>query len=318
MPGILDASLQVATALITSMSASEKEHEETLTGTLLGSLLASNSLLAMLTAHLNVYPSQCWWGSYSKYRSKETDKTEAGSGADFALLTLLEMGGARLTIFQAKRGELDGETWTFDANRVPQPPKNHAGEQRAAQMVVLVETARRLSALARSGTEVVVSRESAKSEMLEGMSEEMAAKLHGFDWIHYLIYTAEEPKCIALEHMSSAYIKELIGIRKKTPVDLTEENCERFTALVLRGSGTDGRGWLEFKDAATAISALPHLLPLVPVVVGDGTGSHGPALQEDFGLKQLVLDLQSGPLADIVGKITAAPSRSGPRPSIKM
>lgn len=318
MSGILDASLQVATSLIASMSASDEEHEETLTGTLLGSLLASNSLLALFTAHLDIPPSQCWWGSYSKYRSKEMDKTEAGSGADFALLTLLETGGARLTIFQAKRGELDGKTWTFDANRVPQPPKNGDGEQRASQMVVLVETARRLSVLAMGGTEVVVSHESAMSEILEGSSEEMAAKLHGFDWIHYLIYTKEEPKCIALKHMSSAYLKELTGTRNKTPVYLTEEDCERFTALVLRGSGADGRGWLEFKDAATAISALPHLLPLVPVVVGDGTGSHGPALQKVLGLKKLVLNLQSGPLADLLGKITAAPSPSESRPRAKM
>jgi hypothetical protein len=318
MSGILDASLQVATALIASMSASEKEHEETLTGTLLGSLLASNSLLALFTAHLNVSPSQCWWGSYSKYRSKETDKTEAGSGADFALLTLLETGGARLAIFQAKRGELSGKKWTFNANRVPQRPKKPGEKQRDAQMVVLVETARRLSVLAKGGTEVVVSRESAKSEMLQGKSEEMTAKLQGFDWIHYLIYTAEEPKCIALEHMSSAYIKELQGNRKETPVDLTEENCERFTALVLRGSGADGRGWLEFEDATVAISALPHLLPLVPVIVGDGTGKHGPKLRVHTGLKPLTLKLPRGPLADLVKAVFSgpgSPSWKGSRPS---
>lgn len=318
MSGILDASLQVATALIASMSASEKEHEETLTGTLLGSLLASNTLLALFTAHLNVSPSQCWWGSYSKYRSKEKDKTEAGSGADFALLTLLETGGARLAIFQAKRGELNGKEWTFDANRVPQPPKKPGEKQRDAQMVVLVETARRLSVLAKGGTEVVVSRESAKSEMLEGKSEEMTAKLQGFDWIHYLIYTAEEPKCIALEHMSSAYIKELNMDRTKTDVYLTETNCESFAELVLRGSGADGRGWLEFEDATVAISALPHLLPLVPVIVGDGTGEHEPKLKVHAGLNPLTLKLPGGPLPDLVGAMFAepgSPNWKGPRSS---
>jgi hypothetical protein len=222
MAGILEASLQVATTLISAMSASEKEHEETLTGTLLGSLLASNSLFALFTARLDIPPSQCWWGSYSKYRSKEMDNTEAGSGADFALLTLLEAGGARLAIFQAKRGELNAKAWTFDANRVPQPTKNQDGKKRDAQMVVLVQTARRLSALASGGTEVVVSPEGVELELRKGKSEEMAARLQGFDWIHYLIYTAEEPKCIAIEHLSNAYVKELKGKREKTRIDLTD------------------------------------------------------------------------------------------------
>jgi hypothetical protein len=311
MLGILNASLQVATALIASMSASEKEHEETLTGTLLGSLLASNSLLALFTAHLDVSPSQCWWGSYSKYRSKEMDKTEAGSGADFALLTLLETGGARLAIFQAKRGELNGKTWSFDANRVPQPPKDKDAPQRDSQMVVLVQTARRLAALASGGTEVVVSRASVKLEMQEGKSEEVAARMQGFDWIHYLIYTSEEPQCIALEHLSGAYIKELEIDRTKTPVDLTRNNCQLFTDVVLRGGGADGRGWLEFKDVEVAISALPHLLPLVPVIVGDGTGTHGPQLQAHVSLKPLKLGLTKGPLVDLVKSVFAEPNSPG-------
>ena len=318
MTGILGASLQVATALIASMSASEKEHEETLTGTLLGSLLASNSLLALFTAHLDIPRSQCWWGSYSKYRSKEMNETEAGSGADFALLTLLATGGARLVIFQAKRGELNGEKWSFDANRVPQPPKKEGARQRDSQMAVLVQTARRLSVLAKGGTEVVVSRERAELEILEGKSEEMIAQLEGFHWIHYLIYTAEEPKCIALQHMSSAYIKELNMDRTKTDVYLTETNCESFTGLVLRGSGTDGRGWLEFEDATAAISALPHLLPLVPVIVGDGTGTRDPKLMMHAGLEPLTLKLEGGPLDDLVGAMFAepgSPSWKGSRPS---
>jgi hypothetical protein len=318
MSGILDASLQVATTLISAMSASEREHEETLTGTLLGSLLASNSLLSLFTAHLDIPPSQCWWGSYSKYRSKETDKTEAGSGADFALLTLLETGGARLAIFQAKRGELDGETWIFDANRVPQPSKNESKDKRDAQMVVLVETARRLSALASGETEVVVSPESVKLKLLEGTSEEMAAQLQGFDWIHYLIYTAEEPKCIAIEHLSNAYVKELKGKREKTRIDLTEKNCEPFADVVLHGSGPDGQGWLEFEDAAIAISALPHLLPLVPVIVGDGTGTHGPQLEVQASLQSLTLNLGDGPVARLVAAVSAepnSPSWTPPRPS---
>jgi hypothetical protein len=318
MSGILDASLQVATTLISAMSASEKDHEETLTGTLLGSLLASNSLLALFTAHLNIPPTQCWWGSYSKYRSNETDKTEAGSGADFALLTLLETGGARLAIFQAKRGELDGETWTFDANRVPQLRKNEDSEERKSQMVVLVQTARRLSALASGGTEVVVSRASVEFELLAGKDGETSAQLQGLDWIHYLVYTSESSKCIALEHLSSAYVKELKRKRTKTPVDITDNNCEQFVDVVLRGSGPDGQGWLEFADAASAISALPHLLPLIPVIVGDGTGTHGPQLQVQDGLKPLILDFGGGPIADLVSKTFAepdAPKGSLPGPS---
>ncbi|MCC4605807.1 MULTISPECIES: hypothetical protein [Xanthomonas] len=316
MSGVLDASLQVATALISAMSASEQEYEETLTGTLLGSLLASNALLTLFTAHLDIPATQCWWGSYGKYRSDSSDTTEAGSGADFALLTLLDNGGARLAIFQAKRGERQGDKWTFDANRIPQKPKDANSPKRLAQMVVLAQTAKRLAGLADPLSQRPSTLKPIKASSAEEQQDIANAGLNNFDWIHYLIYTGSGVKCLSLRHLSSAFLKEIRGKRSKTEVFLGD-HCVPFEKIVINGSGADGKHWLEFTDAQTAIGALPLLLPLIPVVVGDATGEHGPTLEKYFSLTPLKLDLRAGPISEIVDSFSAEPDspRSTPRPN---
>ncbi|MCC5074259.1 hypothetical protein [Xanthomonas campestris] len=317
MPGVLDASLQVATALISAMSASEQEYEETLTGTLLGSLLASNTLLTLFTAHLDIPATQCWWGSYGKYRSEKSDTTEAGSGADFALLTLLDNGGARLAIFQAKRGERSGDKWIFDANRVPQKPKDANAPKRDSQMVVLAKTAERLAGLADPLGQSISTLEPIKASSAEEQQQIDSAGLNKFDWIHYLIYTGSGAKCLSLRHLSSAFFKELLGKRSKTEVFLGD-NCVPFEEIVINGSGDDGQHWLEFTSAQTAIDALPMLIPLIPVVVGDATGKHGPTLEKYFSLNPLKLDLRAGPISEIVNSFSAEPDSprwTPPRPN---
>jgi len=305
VPNILHASLELATALISAMSKSEREHEETLTGTLLGSLLSSNTLLSLVSAHLDIMPTKCWWGSYSKYQSKEQDETEAGSGADFALLTLLESGGARLAIFQAKRGELKDGGWVFDANRVPQKRKKPGAKDRRSQMIVLTETAKRLATLAPLTIDEA-------SQLLpaapsEPTPQELAqTDLSEFDWIHYLIYTSGGAESIALRHLSEAYLKEVGGQRSPTTVHL-DGRIVPFVKVVSNGCGIEGTHWLNFKDAKTAIMALPALLPLVPVVAGDSTGSHGPMLEAALGLAPLSLDLSGGEVAALIAALNAAP-----------
>lgn len=319
MSDILAASLQIATALISSLSASEKEHEETLTGTLFGSLLASNTLLALLTAHLDLPVSQCWWGSYSKSLSNNIKDTEAGSGADFALLTFPQEGGARLAIFQAKRGERRKRgkhkgRWFFDVNRVPQPPRKKGASAREPQMVVLVETARELSELAgpqkNRPLPVVQPTPDTTAQAI------VDADLADFDWVHYLTYSAAGVECIALRYLSSAYLKELSRRRTKTLVSL-QNNCVKFTNVVEHGTGSDSLHWLHFEDAQAAISSLPNLVSLVPVIVGDASGAHQHDLTSALGINRLVPSLQGGPLADLVEKVRLGPSSpsSTPRPS---
>ncbi|NHF68448.1 hypothetical protein [Xanthomonas hortorum] len=317
MPGILDASLQLTTALISAMSASEEEYEETLTGTLLGSLLASNTLLALFTAHLDIPHTQCWWGSYGKYRSKVSKTTEAGSGADFALLTLLENGGARLAIFQAKRGELQGDKWIFDANRIPQKPTDEGSTPRRAQMVVLAETAKRLEKLADPSSQCIRKLKPIVASSLKEQELIDSADLNELDWVHYLIYTGTGVRCISLRHLSQAYLKELLCIRSKTKVFL-DKNCVSLEEIVIKGSGADGQHWLEFAAAQTVIDELPNLLPLVPVLVGDATGKHGPRLEKDLSLEPLKLDLRGGPISEIVDSLSAepdSPAWTPPRPN---
>ncbi|WP_295945675.1 hypothetical protein [uncultured Xanthomonas sp.] len=288
------------------MSSSEQEYEETLTGTLLGSLLASNTLLTLFTAHLDVPATQCWWGSYGKYRSDNTDTTEAGSGADFALLTLLDNGGARLAVFQAKRGERQDDKWIFDANRIPQKPKDANSPKRLAQMVVLAQTAKRLAVLADPLGQRPPTLKPIKSNSAAEQEDINNAKLNDFDWIHYLIYTGSGVKCLSLRHLSSAFLKEVRGKRSKTEV-LLGNNCVPFEEVVINGSGVASQHWLEFTSAQAAIDALPMLIPLIPVVVGDATGEHGPTLEKYFSLTPLKLDLRAGPISEIVESFSAEP-----------
>lgn len=311
---LLDASLNTATLLLRALSARDNEHEENLTGALQGLLLSSNALLVLFAGiPLQLSPSQLWWSSYGKYRSKDADKTEAGSGADFALMTIPEPGRARIVIFQAKRGIKTQSSWEFDANRVPKPLKS--GETRDPQMLVLVDTAKRLTKLAGKLTKPLRSREVILAEIEDHAPAQEAAGLHDLDWVHYLIYTAEEPLCIALKHLSVAYAKELKRKRKQTIVQL-DGKTDNFIDLVGRGVGANAKGWLEFKEEEV-INLLPELLPLMPVIVGDGTGKFGLTIERDQKLYEaflpITLDIEAGPLKQLLDAVAALiPPTSAP------
>ncbi|MDZ7514394.1 hypothetical protein [Stenotrophomonas muris] len=184
MAKVLESSFELATKLIGALSMSAKEYEETLTGTLLGSLLSTNTVLGLVSAHLDVEPANCWWGSYSKSRSKDDPYTEAASGADFGLLTLLDTGRARLALFQAKRGDLKEGIWSVDVNRVPPRPKDLESKPRKPQMVVLVETARRLTELADPAGHQASKLAPLEPDSVHTQEELTEARLDPFDWVH--------------------------------------------------------------------------------------------------------------------------------------
>ncbi|MBH1489514.1 hypothetical protein I5U39_03085 [Stenotrophomonas maltophilia] len=304
MAKVLESSFELATKLIGALSMSAKEYEETLTGTLLGSLLSTNTVLGLVSAHLDVEPANCWWGSYSKSRSKDDPYTEAASGADFGLLTLLDTGRARLALFQAKRGDLKEGIWSVDVNRVPPRPKDLESKPRKPQMVVLVETARRLTELADPAGHQASKLAPLEPDSVHTQEELTEARLAPFDWVHYLVYTDDGAECLPLRQLSSAYVKELVGRRSETNVPI-EGRTSTFLEVISHGCVTGAPNWLEFDDADTAIRELPLLLSLVPIVVGDSDGTHGPALKKINGLAPLTLNLSQGHIANFMETLSA-------------
>lgn len=313
MGKVVESSFELATKLIGAMSMSAKEYEETLTGMLLGSLLTSNTLLTLMSAHLDNEPTQCWWGSYSKYNAKDNPFTEAKSGADFGLLTLLANGGARLALFQAKRGVLKNGVWTVDLNQRPNPPKSGATEVRDTQMVVLVDTGRQLSQLADPDGRRSRDCPPLQADDDQTLEDIEVANLHSFDWVHYLVYTDKGANCLPLRFLSRPYVKELDGRNSKTEIPIAGLTFP-FTEVVSGGCAIGGRHWLEFDDAKTAIEALPLLLPLVPILVGDAKGTNGPALRRVNGLAPLSLNLANGPVAEFIAALNTKPGDKGYQP----
>lgn len=303
-PRLLGASLNIASMLLRELSSRDNEHEENLTGALLGMLLASNTVLTLFAGTpLQLAPSQLWWSSYGKYRSKDFEKTEAGSGADFALLTLPKPGRARIALFQAKRGEKKGAQWLFDANRVPKPLKE--GDARASQMIVLAATAKRITRAAGQLTRPIRNRDDIFADIDQGVPEDQAAGLQDLRWVHYLVYTEKDPLCVGLNHLSAAYVKELRGKRSETIIFLNGKT-ENFIDLISRGCGEQTQGWLEI-DEDQAIKALPELLPLMPVIIGDGTGQLGAKIQAYPALNELLdpisITVEAGPLQDLLAAV---------------
>jgi hypothetical protein len=120
--------------------------------------------------------------------------------------------------------------------------------------------------------------------------------------------------------LSAAFVKELRRKRSPTWVDIVGKTDD-FAHLVGRGAGDISTGWLEI-DEDKAIRELPSLFPLVPIIVGDGTGGFGAKVQQNLTLKDalspLIVDLRDGPLARLIATPSIASSRfdgsSGPRP----
>jgi hypothetical protein len=212
-----------------------------------------------------------------------------------------------LALFQAKRGTLNGDDWTMDLNRVPQPPKDAKDRPRDPQMLVLTKTARRLEAAAHpDGRATPLPRLHPDGNHTQ--LELSKAALHQFDWVHYLAYTDAGAECIPLRELSRAYLKELRKARSPTVVSLKGRSTS-LKDVVLNGCEERSPHWLDFGDVSTAIAMLPLLIPIIPVVVGDGTGIHGPALENTPGLTPLTLDLPpQSYLSDLVAALNSEPS----------
>lgn len=302
MAGTLEASIEAAVAVISAMNSTAEEYEETLTGTLLGSLLASNLILRLQSAHLDLPPDQCWWGSYSKYRGKDIEDTEAGSGADFALLVLPENEKPRLAIFQAKRGELLGDEWVFDATRIPQRAREPGKAARRSQMRMLVKTAARIHGM--SSAADLTTAQSMSTAFAEPRTR-AAIDLSQYRWIHYLIYSGQGTSCISLDRLEEAYWNEIKG-RQRTIIALGIDSVP-LTVLLQAALTSSPVGWLQFQSLEVALSAVPALLPLVPVIVGDGSGQVAPLLSNMPEMRKMELNILPGALTQLIQQIAATP-----------
>lgn len=287
MTNLLDASLEVSSQLIAQMSAAELEQEETLTGVLLGSLLASNALLIQLCSHLSRTQLPVWWSSYSKYRGSVPEHTEAGTGADFALLTFPGGNKARLALFQAKCGQAKGSERVFDVNRIPRSSKG--SDAREAQMVVLADAARGMHDKAKPNARLDPDTDlSIKKSIDVGHA---TAYLKEIDWVHYLVYTDNGPKCMALKHLAQAFLQEKKRERKANVVKLGEK-ATWFVEVMRNATVLGTPYWLEFDEAAVAIEELPTLMSLMPVVVGDASGDFTVELEKIRDLETLHLTFE--------------------------
>ncbi|MEN5041940.1 hypothetical protein ABE424_17260 [Stenotrophomonas sp. TWI1149] len=285
---LLEASLEAALETLTTLCRANTEYEETFTGAFMGAIAASGNLLQQFG-----FESRCspiWWGSYSKHRGPDTKLTESGSGADFALCLLPAEGPARLIIFQAKRATIPKKDAGGPANlyadlhRLPENLED--GTERDPQIFMLAETGRRLSAL--SKLEPYVARES--KDVLKALEEsgadlEAVSGLSDLSWIHYLIYTKDEPVCVPLSKLAEYYKKELGRSRSITRYNLPGDSTKTLP-LLKGGLDPSHAGWLTI-DADTVVNELPKLAPLMPVVVGDSNGTHGLLLQEKYCFSQV-------------------------------
>ncbi|WDJ99153.1 hypothetical protein JH262_05810 [Xanthomonas campestris pv. incanae] len=302
---LLNASLEAAIGILTSLCQANKENEETFTGSFLGALVAAGGILASFDQTTGDSP--IWWSSYGKFRGGDTLLSEAGSGADFALLLMPEPGKARLSIFQAKRSEIHqddeelppGEATQFvDFNRIPSKRKD--GVKREPQMFVLVETGRRILAGLDKNTYLANNRD----ELVELFKDPdvdpvSAGGLAELDWIHYLIYTPGAPSCVPLCDLGNEYRKEVRRVKSVTKYVLPGKS-EPVLDLLSRGCKEKHKGWLPI-SFDEAVSYLPLLTPLMPVVVGDATGTFGPVISHgndaDKKIQPLKLSIGRGEFA---------------------
>lgn len=78
--------------------------EEVMTNALFGIFFDAMSWVVAMHEDQAKGAPPCKWGSYRKYRSSDTKKTERYSGADFAFLVMDGPAHVRLALFQAKKG----------------------------------------------------------------------------------------------------------------------------------------------------------------------------------------------------------------------
>ncbi|WJI14652.1 hypothetical protein MWN52_13585 [Pseudoxanthomonas winnipegensis] len=304
----LRAAFEAAAGIVEALCLTQTENEETLTGSLLGSLSTAHALITALSPVGSHSEPNIYWGSYDKYQGADRKKTEPGSGADFALLTLLDDNTARLAIFQAKRGEFVSGSWRADLNRIPKDP------ERDPQIFVLAETAHRLFSVSRGKPVAPRAIEDATKLLELTDSGKIAGRLRSAFFVHYLIYQPSAPACITLPHLGSVYAQELDGRERVNAYALPGES-RPFVDVMKSGVGDDTAGWLVMAPEA-AIAELPNLLPLVPVIVTDSRGQFGPlvALDESLAAAFAPLTLALGN-QDLSAVISAAKNGPGLGPS---
>lgn len=319
---LLSATLEAAIGTVAALCQANGENEETFTGALLGALATAGGVLASFDQTATGSP--IWWGSYRKFSGGEFLDSEAGSGADFALLLVPEPGQARLAIFQAKRFEVhkDDEALPLlearqfvDFNRIP--PKTKDGKQREPQMFVLVETGRRIFA-AVTGRAYHPNLRIDLAQKFKDPTVDVVTEggLHKLDWIHYLIYTQGAPRSVPLCELGSAYKKEVLRKKSPTRYELPGQS-EPVLELLARGPEKQHKGWLSL-GFEEAVSHLPSLTNLMPVIVGDGTGTFGPFISQEKdanpSIQHIPLSMGDSALADFIANAKRMTPHDAPAP----
>lgn len=254
--------------------------EETLTAAMLGGFAATLPLIAQtLGSGSEGEALDCSWGSYRKTRASD-DKSEAASGADFAIILWESPEVFRLAIFQAKKGELfpqerrrsqiiddpPKEAWWFDIHRRPNRPDDLGKKWRDAQLIVLEKTGQRFMGAKRRYEETLGN--VALPEI--GSNKISNKKAPDLTWMHYLVYRDDRPVCVPVSEIDKEVFDQERGDScKENYVEILPNDGDGFFDLLRGGVFNHAHaGWLTI-GAKEALPLLPDLLDLMPVYAGD-------------------------------------------------
>lgn len=269
-PPLLPIALASAVRQVKQLSQRAGMDEEVITSAMLGMFFSSASWIFSILERQEELLNRLYWGLYRKYSDADPKQTERFSGADFALLFTDGPQHALLALFQAKRTDewKDASGKTAPAIDLHyRPSRGQDKRAKDTQMLRLALFADRL--VGRVGT---VGHKLAHGKIV------YAPSIDGVDWIHYIAYTTGKIDCLKLSSLCDKYPIE-IGITNAKNMIHVPENAVDLAKLVDNILTPEHLGWLRL-DVERAIKIMPHLIDMMPVVLGDSEGTLAPKLRK--------------------------------------
>lgn len=256
---VVHTALAAAVRQAKQLTQRARVDEEVITNAMMGMFFSSMAWTIAIFDQNDALTNRCSWGLYRKYSDPDVKQTERFSGADFAMLVSHGPAHALLALFQAKRVH----DWSSEGKNRPaidihhRPPTGKDGVPKETQMLRLARFAQRL-------------------EDVQQSDEITVSSIKEVGWIHYVAYLPGQMLCMALSTLASHFPIEMGETTAEHMVHVPDDAVD-FGELVDQCFVTSHNGWLRI-EIERAVSALPQLVDLMPVMLGDEEGKLAAAL----------------------------------------
>ncbi|MGF6492271.1 hypothetical protein ABIE56_000424 [Luteibacter sp. 621] len=293
--GPIGAAFNISIETVLKAGVSAKLDEEVTSAALLGAMVSNFNWCALLGLHELEEFDECAWSQFRK--GGQSVASEAGSGADYALVLKRSAEDVRVAVFQAKRGHTDSAGRSFI--NVHRDRLQGRGGKVIVQMRQLQRFGFALRGLAAPGIR--------------------NGDLSSCSFVHYIGYFKDSMRAVQLSRMDAAFKLETAA-KPSWYIDVEVPDSAPMLSDVLRNGLVDEPAalkWWVSTDQTTVERLLPDLINIMAVSAFEKAGDGRP-LTPRFERASTGLRIDRESSTRFLGRATDAVAANAPTRKLKL